>query len=103
MKKNCVATAQCPEEFTHPGFKRFYAIHINETWHAFINEPNPWAIVLIRVADIDVSFRNELLEDTEDLRPVLSRERQQRGVLSEWHLSLPYFVVVSLLELKLTG
>src|SRR6266851_1942424 len=104
VKKGCVATAQRSEKFTHPRFKRFCAIHINEMRHAFANERNPWPIVLIRFADIDVSFGNELLEDAEDLRPVLLRERSRRlGVLSEWHLSLPYFVVVSLLELKFMG
>ena len=70
MKESCVAAAQCLEEFAHAGFKRF-SFDLHETGGLLVDKRNPGIVILVWVADVNVSLRDEVLNRADDFGAIL--------------------------------
>src|SRR6266481_2754473 len=73
VKESGVATAKCSEEFRHASFKCFGIVAVNEARRMFIDQRKPRIVVLVWIADVDVTFWDEFLNGRENLSPILSR------------------------------
>ena len=71
MKESCVAAVQCLEQFAHVGLKRF-SFDLHETRSLLVDKRNPGIVILVWVADVNVSLRDELLNRADDFGTILT-------------------------------
>jgi hypothetical protein len=70
MEESCVAATEFFEELAHSSFESG-GVHIQEMRRAFVNESQPRPVILIGVAYVNVTLRNELLDGSDDLRSLI--------------------------------
>jgi len=67
-----MAASSLPTELGHPGLESLsYQFH--EAWRFIVDQGQPWSVVLIWIADVDVPFGNELFDRANDFGAVLGR------------------------------
>ena len=70
MEESCMAAAEFLEELAQAGFESG-SVHIQEVRRAFVNECQPRPVILIGVANVNVTLRNKLLDGSDELRSLL--------------------------------
>jgi hypothetical protein len=72
MEESCVAAAEFFEEIAYSGFET-RGFRIREVRSPSVNQSQPWRIILIGVAHVNVALGNELLDGANDFGAILGR------------------------------
>ena len=73
MEESCMTAAEDPEQFAHPRLKS-RPVPRQELRRMLVNQSEPGCVILIGIADINVTLGNQLLDRTDDLGLVFRRK-----------------------------